>query len=266
MTSACENNPVRVGIIDSGLSPNVPNRAARAFRAAPGRVVIGDAAVDELDHGAINLAIMQAAATGAAYLVAQVFFDSLTVSPQPVAAALDWLLDSGARLVNLSLGTRSDSQALRESCCRAIHTGCLLVASVPARGPRVFPGSYSGVLRVTGDARCATDQFSCIRDSRVEFGASPLYESSSGARNVQRGGSSIAAARVTGALAARLVRGLSAQTALQDLAAGCAFRGAQPAPPHRVGAQQQDDPSRDTRGEPLVSHARQEGDRRQHQT
>jgi hypothetical protein len=224
LTRSSETNVV-VGIVDSGLHPHITHFAASAFRADGSKIITGPATQDLLQHGAVTLDIVHAWAPGASLAVAQVFFDRLSVAPRPVAAALDWLIERGAKIVNLSLTTQSDSQALRESCQRAVEAGCLLVAAVPARGPQVFPAAYPGVLRVTGDARCAANQFSWIRNGRIDMGASPLYRTISATASALRGGSSIATARVTGALAALLARGVAADTALQDLVARCTFRG-----------------------------------------
>lgn len=229
MTCSSERDVI-VGIVDSGLAPGIPHVAARAFRSGISGVAVREAGVDVLGHGALTLQIVHSIAPGARLIVAQVFFESLLVAPQAVASALDWLVAKGAQLVNLSLASRTDSPALRESCRRAIRADRLLVASVPARGPRVFPAAYDGVIRVTGDARCGPGEFSTPADGRVDFGASPLHGPTCASGAAVSGGASIATARLTGALADLLLQGCDAHSALSSLSARCAFRGPQNAP------------------------------------
>lgn len=228
MSSRSERDLI-VGIVDSGLALGIPHVAARAFHSEDSGVAVRAAGLDLLGHGTLTLQIVHLIAPRAGLMVAQVFFESLLVPPRAVAAALDWLIAGGARLVNLSLATEADSPALRESCRQAIRAGRLLVASVPARGPQVFPAAYEGVIRVTGDARCGPQQLSAPADGRVDFGACPLHGPLGAAGAAMRGGSSIAAARLTGALANLLLQGCDAHSALSILAARCAFQGPQAA-------------------------------------
>ncbi len=47
----------------------------------------------------------------------------------------------------------------------------ILVAASPARGAPVFPASYPGVIRATGDARCAVGEISSLATAQADFGA-----------------------------------------------------------------------------------------------
>ena len=226
MRSRSQRNVI-AGIVDSGPAPGIAHAAARAFHCEGSGVAVRAAGLDPLGHGTLTHQLIHSSAPRASLIIAQVFLDSLLVPPRAVAAALDWLIASGARLVNLSLATEVDSPALRESCRRAIRAGRLLVASVPARGPQVFPAGYDGVIRVTGDARCGPQQFSAPADGRVDFGACPLHERPCTPGSPRSGGSSIATARITGALANLLLQGCGTRSAVSVLAARCAFRGPQ---------------------------------------
>jgi hypothetical protein len=148
----------------------------------------------------------------------------MSTTPDTVAAAIDWLAQLGATIINLSLGTTKDSPTLRERCRRALDAKCILIASVPARGPLVFPAAYEGVWRVTGDARCAPGKFSLVGSSRVDFGADPRPDHSVSANT---GGASIAAGRVTAALGALLETGLGPDEATAAFRAGCTIIGPQ---------------------------------------
>jgi hypothetical protein len=74
----------------------------------------------------------------------------------------------------------------------------IVVASVPARGAMVYPGGYAGVIRVSGDARCAPGEISALGGDPADYGACPKD------MDGRLGGASFAAAHVTGLLASRL--------------------------------------------------------------
>ena len=69
------------------------------------------------------------------------------------------------------LGLRNDRPVLRETCVLAQTAGILLCASSPAQGEPVYPASYPGVIRITGDARCAPGQWSWLNSPQADFGA-----------------------------------------------------------------------------------------------
>ncbi|MFR0692982.1 hypothetical protein ACLUTX_26560 [Enterobacterales bacterium AE_CKDN230030158-1A_HGKHYDSX7] len=73
----------------------------------------------------------------------------------------------------------------------------LVCASSPARGEPVFPASYPGVIRVTGDARCAEGEWSWLDSPQADFGAAVTVGGRSGA--------SLGCAAFSGHLAALLV-------------------------------------------------------------
>jgi hypothetical protein len=216
-----------VGIIDSGVS--AAQMAASAdgcrFLARPDGVVARlDPELDRQGHGSVIADLILRQAPRARLLVAQVFDDNRTASGAAVAAAVDWLAERGARVINMSVGLREDRDALRLACQRAVNGGSLLVGSVPAMGPLVFPAAYPGVVRVTGDGRCSGDEIAFIGTDRVDFGASPR---AGGTPAIA--GASLATARISGRLAAILAAEprIAAAEALGVLEAGASHRGPQ---------------------------------------
>jgi subtilisin family serine protease len=192
--------PVKVAIVDSGLgaalNAAVSDRVAIRL-ADDGRVQCLPAdANDALGHGSAVAALVLAGAPHCALLSAQVFDAARAASVLAIAAAIDWAVGEGARVINLSLGLRDDRRVLRDSCHAAISQGVLLVASHPARGGVAFPAAYSGTLAVHGDSRCGEGDCSSILDD-VLFGASPRPPA-----GFAGGGASYATARVSGLAAA----------------------------------------------------------------
>lgn len=163
-----------VGLIDSGVDADLTASlsASLAFRlAVDGRVAALEPEADRLGHGTALAGILVRRVPGIRLFSAQVFADTLSCSARQVAAALDWLVLHEARLVNMSFGLRRDRDVLRQACARAQAAGVILIAASPARGAPVYPASYPGVIRATGDARCAMDEISCLATSEADFGA-----------------------------------------------------------------------------------------------
>lgn len=202
---------VRVGILDSGVGQMADGRVLTA------RSFTGEAlAPDRLDHGQQIAAIILRHAPDADLINAQVFGERMITSPEKVAAGLEWLCAQSVDLVNLSFGLRQDRPALRHAVEAALEAGIHMIAAVPARGGRVYPGCYPGVISGTGDVRCALGQVSNLGGHPADFGASPC------ALDGKPGGASFAVAHLTGMLARHLTDDANP---LSELVSRAAFVG-----------------------------------------
>ena len=181
-----------IGLPDSSVAADLSAhvRAARAFVDGP--------SPGPVDHGTAIARIILHHAPNAPLLDARVFGERHRTTPELVAAGLDWLREEGARVVNMSFGLRNDRAVLRHAIAAAHAAGMILVASVPVRGPIVYPGAYAGVIRVSGDTRCAPGEVSALGGDPADYGACP--QDTEG----RPGGASFAAAHVTGLLACHL--------------------------------------------------------------
>jgi subtilisin family serine protease len=169
-------NEVLVGLVDSGVTADLRARVAAESGFALGRgdvVEQRDAEDDAIGHGSSIARTILAQAPVATIVNAQVFHDSITAPSAVIAAALGWVVERGARVVNLSFGLRQDREVLREACAAARAAGTILLAASPARGPAVFPAAYPGVIRVCGDARCSADEVSRLASAQADYGACP---------------------------------------------------------------------------------------------
>ena len=186
---------IRVGLVDTGIAPALARSvlAAKAFTRAP-------LAEDGHGHGTAVARIVLHHAPQARLLSAQAFGPGARTEATAVADALRWLIAERARLVNLSLGLPHDRDILRAAVVEALACGLILIASTPARGAAVYPAAYPGVLRVTGDARCAPGEISALGGAPADYGACPRQLDGT------PGGASLAAAHVTGLLARGLER------------------------------------------------------------
>lgn len=221
--------PVLVGLADSGVDDGLVAHvvAARGFTVGEGEAPRALAPVpDPVGHGSALARIVLAHAPAARIVNAQIFGARGTATAAVAAAAVAWLADQGAAVVNLSFGLRDDRALLRSACERALQSGCALIAAAPARGAPVFPSSYPGVIRVTGDARCAFAEVSQLATVQADFGACVHIES--GVPCAGRiAGASVAVAHASGLVAVRFAetgaRGTEAARAI--LAAAAVYHG-----------------------------------------
>lgn len=191
---------VKLGIVDSGVSAAQRGALAACVGVAASgsgvqRMVAHD---DPVGHGTAVAQIILSEAPQAQLVSAQAFLGPRQADPACVAAGIDWCIEQRARIVNLSLGLPTDEPVLAAACRAALAAGAIVVAACPARGQRVYPAAYPGVLAVCGDARCGPGAWSFIAGPSL-YGAAPLDADGS-----TRGGASYAAARLSG-LAARFL-------------------------------------------------------------
>jgi len=187
--------PLSVGIVDSGAAPPLRHKLfaeTRLLLRSDGGIDRAAAGDDTLGHGAEIARIVLDLAPAASLVCAQAFSDRHAADAGLVAQGIHWCLEQGARIINLSLGLRSDVEVLRHACGRAAATGVLLVAAFPARGGPVYPAAYPEVVAVSGDARCNGSNWSVIEPGRL------LGASTTAADGKSHGGASYAAARISG--------------------------------------------------------------------
>jgi hypothetical protein len=217
----------RIGLIDScggglesidgaGAGTPVAVADAAAFVDRDGRVECRETVADPTGHGT-RIAALLMSGRPVELLLGQVFTDAAPTSGAAVATAIAWAVERRAGLIHLSLGLAGDRAVLRVAVQRAIGAGCIIVAATPARGAPVYPAAYAGVIRATGDARCAPHELSHL--GPWFFGSCPRLEVADGTR----GGASIGAAWVTHAILQEAT--LGAPAAVDALTARAKYLG-----------------------------------------
>lgn len=208
----------RIGLVDSGGPWQAAVASARF--ANDGRRM-DTIVADPTGHGERVAALIRAAEPGHELLIAQVFDSAGPTTAAAVVAGIEWCRNNGAQLLHLSLGLAVDRPALAAVIERTLQAGCLVVAATPARGPVVYPAAYPGVIRATGDARCAVDELS--RLDPVTFGGCvrpvPAGPASAGR------GASVGAAAVTGTLLTVVNPGCTLAQALAALGLRVRYSG-----------------------------------------
>jgi len=186
---------VRVGIIDSGINPDHPH-----VRHVMGGVFFhteGESTdfVDRIGHGTAVAGVIHEKAPTAELYAVRIFDRRLAANMDTLMRGLDWCLDHGMQVVNLSIGTRNDQHRDRfEDFLRRAHADGVFVVSAA----NMLPGMLEGAIAVDSDADC--DRETCRYQNGV-FSASPFPRAIPGVpRELNLHGISFAIANCTGLL------------------------------------------------------------------
>jgi len=206
------NSAVRIAVIDSGVHaghPHVNGVAGGIAITADGREESDF--VDRLGHGTAVTAVIREKVPEAQIFAVKIFHDSLSTRIQPLVRAIDWSVDNGMQLINLSLGTSNQEHegVLLAALDRVREKEILLVAAFEESGTRWLPGALPGAVPVTLDWDCSRDRYrtSTLSDGRTLYHASGYPRSLPNVppeRNLK--GISFAVANVTGLLAGELLK------------------------------------------------------------
>ena len=201
------NEGVRIAVIDSGVHaghPHVNGVAGGVAITAEGRE--SREFGDQLGHGTAVTAVIREKAPEAAIFAVKIFHDSLATRIEPLIRAIDWSIDNGMQLINLSLGTSNPEHegVLIRSLERVRAKGILLIAAFEDGGVRWLPGTLPGASPVVIDWDCPRNEYrtSVLSDGRVLYHASGYPRPIPNVpveRNLK--GISFAVANVTGLLA-----------------------------------------------------------------
>jgi thermitase len=172
---------IRVAVLDSGVASDngdiAPKVAARAnfSNGTPGE--------DNYGHGTHVAGIVAATANntigvagvcpGCAILDGKVLNDSGVGSSSALANGINWAVNNGAKVINMSLGVRA-SRTLETAVNNAWSKGVVLVAAAGNGGnqTKIYPGAYPNVIAVAAtDNTDAKASFSTYGASWVDVAA-----------------------------------------------------------------------------------------------
>ncbi|MCC5779267.1 S8 family serine peptidase [Nitratireductor sp. B36] len=150
---AASGENVSVAVIDTALDeahPALVDRVARVFDALP------DMAVKDREHGTSISGLIagdgpfRGMAPGVRLLHARAFEGGIS-STNVLLAALDWAVEEGAQIVNMSF-VGPENPLFSSACRNAMARGVVLVAAAGNNGPGApfgYPAAYDGVIAVT---------------------------------------------------------------------------------------------------------------------
>jgi hypothetical protein len=186
---------MRIAVIDSGVYPRHPHIGSIAGGVSIG----GDGSyIDTLGHGTAVMAAIQEKAPEAEYFAVKIFHAALRASTDDLIRALEWTVENGMDLVNLSLGTRNARRAREFE--RVAASGPKIVAAREANGEPCYPGCLPGVVGVGLDWDCPRDEYRYREGVYYASGYPRPVPGVPPSRNLN--GISFAVANVTGLIAA----------------------------------------------------------------
>ncbi|WP_458104778.1 S8 family serine peptidase [Bacillus sp. PK3-037] len=170
---------VKIAVIDSGISPHDDLSISGGYSA----VSYTSSYKDDNGHGTHVAGIIGAKhnrygidgiAPEAQIYAVKALDQNGSGDLQGLLKGIDWSIANGMDIVNMSLGTSSDSQILHDAMDKAYEKGVLLVAASGNEGngkPVNYPAAYSSVVAVS-----ATDQHNRLAafsttGNQVEFSA-----------------------------------------------------------------------------------------------
>jgi subtilisin family serine protease len=192
---------VRVAIIDSGVNPSHPHVAGVA-----GGVAISPAGqtasyLDRLGHGTAVAGAIREKAPRAELFAVKIFDRSLTAALDTLLHAMEWSIDRGMHILNLSLGAirQQHRDRFERILARAADARVAVVSARESAGRALLPGCLPGSISVALDWDCPRDCYYCSQESPPVFFASGFPRPIPGVpqeRNLN--GISFAVANITG--------------------------------------------------------------------
>lgn len=171
---------VLVAIIDSGVEPDHPAVGGRVIESMvvdltgeEPRVLPETEAIDVVGHGTACAGIIHGLAPGAEFVSVRVLGPDNRGKGAAFAAGLDWAIQRGANVVNLSLSSKSDAMfgIFHDLADRAYFANVLLVSAANNVPGPSYPSLFSSVVSVA--AHDVADPFVYYYNPEppVEFGA-----------------------------------------------------------------------------------------------
>lgn len=174
---------VTVAIIDSGVErghPAIGARLVRSVRVEPGPtpdddpVVVDDPeGLDVVGHGTACAGIIHAIAPGADLVSIRVLGPDNRGKGLVFAAGLDWAIEQGAGVVNLSLSSKSEALfgLFHDLADRAYFANALLVCAANNVPGNSYPSLFAAVVSVAAHDLPDPAAWFYNPDPPVEFGA-----------------------------------------------------------------------------------------------
>jgi len=177
-----DGSGLRVAVVDSGVEathPAVGGRLVESVRvelSGDDAAIVVDEGTDVVGHGTAAAGIIHAIAPGAELLSARVLGPDNRAKGLAFLAALEWAIETGASVVNLSLSSKSealyaDFHALAD---RAYFSNVLLVSAANNVPGPSYPSLFAAVVSVAAHDVRDPEVWFYNPSPPVEFGACGL--------------------------------------------------------------------------------------------
>jgi subtilisin family serine protease len=173
---------VTVAIVDSGVEgahPAVGGALVRSVRVeldGESARVVDDDPIDLVGHGTACASVVHALAPAAELVSVRVLGADNRGKGVAFAAGLEWAIEAGAHVINLSLSSRSEAMfgTFHELADRAYFGGSLLVSAANNVAVASYPSLFSAVVSVAAHDVRDPDVWFYNPSPPVEFGANGL--------------------------------------------------------------------------------------------
>ncbi len=208
------SRPVLVALLDGPLPDGHP--------ALKQRIVLAEGSLHPAArlHAEAMAAAMMRSAPSIEIVNLQIFGPRLTTDAKALSDAFGTAAALKPQIVHCSFGLQRRDAAVAAAVAALQKLGAGVVAAAPARGGPSYPAALPEVIPVQGDARCGPDDWSHLALPTALFGAHAQSLTTPEIR-----GASIAAAHLSGLLAAQLATGLTLAEAVAHLRAKAHFQG-----------------------------------------
>ena len=146
---------IKVAVVDSGIAPNHPKIGPVAGGVGlamrpDGTIRYGDDHADCAGHGTACAGIIRRKASEAELYSVRIFDESLQADSRLLIAAIEWALEEGMDVINLSLGTTEveNRDKLAQVCQKVTDQGIILVAAEHEEGRESYPAHLPQVIGV----------------------------------------------------------------------------------------------------------------------
>jgi subtilisin family serine protease len=205
---------VLVAVLDSGIDLGHPDVAGPARPGVAvgwdghGPVLEAGPHEDLFGHGTACASVLRRVAPAAELVSVRVLGSRLSARGEAFAAGLRWAIDSGARVLNLSLSSASESMraTLYELTDRAAHAGVVVICAMNNTAAPTYPSSFGSVISVAACTDPGTWPLLANPNPPADFAAPGigLELAWSGGSRIRASGNSFAAPHIAG-LVARLL-------------------------------------------------------------
>ena len=206
-------DPIKVGIIDTGISLSHPDLALNikgSYNAINGR----KSANDDNGHGSHVAGIIAALnnTTGSVGVAPKADLYAIKVLNaagsgyiSDIIEGIDWAISKNIKVINMSLGCACDVQSMHAAVIRAKNAGIIVVAAAgnSATDPVIYPAAYPEAIAVS--ATDSSDQLASwsARGPEVDLSAPgvSIYSTYKGTGYATLSGTSMASPHVAGSAA-----------------------------------------------------------------
>jgi subtilisin family serine protease len=170
---------VTVAIVDSGVEGDHPavggalRRSVRVELDGEDVVVVDDEPIDVVGHGTACASVIHALAPDAELVSVRVLNPDNRGKGRVFAAGLDWAIEYGAAVINLSLSSRSEAMfpVFHDLADRAYFADSLLVCAANNVAMASYPSLFASVISVAAHDVRDPDVWFYNPAPPVEFGA-----------------------------------------------------------------------------------------------